>query len=341
MCLQSAAAADESTGEELLAENSAEVTLVEPASDAPLTEEPSDAKRPSAASVIRGTTLSLTQSASAISLDKSYDPTYNPYYAMTFNIAPLFWLSDDVHLRWNFSASKELTEADDETYDGEFQPSDLSMGVGAHLWTIPVVGIDLSAGFDVTLPTSKVSRARTMNVALSESFRIAKTFDVLSGISIGTSVRGTEYFYDYTTSETVTPRVSGCGRVGGCDAFLNTGVRNTATRLVNSADLSVAFIDELSLSVTAALYSSFLFEGASDDRVSTTTLTPTDNRWATSYGIALNYAPFRGFNTTLGVDTTNPVQATDQTYYPPFFNRYTLVYLDLQVEVSGIFSLFE
>jgi len=154
-------------------------------------------------------------------------------------------------------------------------------------------------------------------------------------------VTGTEYLYDYTTSESATPRISGCGRSGGCDAFLNTGVRNTATRLINSADLSVSFIDELSLSVSAALYSSFLFKGSSDERVSTTTLTPTDTRWAASYGIALNYAPFAGFNTTLGIDTTNPVQALDQSYFPPFFNRYTLVYLDLQVEIAGVFSHFE
>jgi hypothetical protein len=43
----------------------------------------------------------------------------------------------------------------------------------------------------------------------------------------------------------------------------------------------------------------------------------------------------------LGYETVSPQLAPDSTYYNPFYNRYTTLYLDLRLEVDGLVAQIE
>ena len=55
----------------------------------------------------RGSEIAYRNSVTAISADRSYDLTYNPFWGMAFEVSPRFWF-DDV---WSVSASLEIQRA--------------------------------------------------------------------------------------------------------------------------------------------------------------------------------------------------------------------------------------
>ncbi len=290
----------------------------------------------------RGTSLGVSTVATALSADRNADLTYNPYLALSLDIAPRWWIGDIFYARGAFSLSRELTESDVNTYDGEFEPSDTTLGIGAyHFVTIPWVEIGLSAAVDVILPTSKASSARTLDAAYAQSLRVDRFFDVFSGLSLAYTARVTEYDHRFTTGETESPRISTCGGIaGGCDPFLNTGVRNPQTQLAHMGSVSFSPIESLNVAASGAFYTTYLHDVAESEDVSFDVEAPTDTRWATSVGVSVGYTPAPPVTITVGTNTTNPVLASDGTYRTPLLNRFTLVYLDVTLNVAGLVAAF-
>jgi len=290
----------------------------------------------------RGSRVSFSTVATAVSAQRDIELTYNPYLALNLDIAPRWWFGDTFYARGAFSLARELTEADENTYAGEFEPSDTTLGVGAYrLLTIPGAEIGISLAADVVLPSSKASRARTMNAAYVQALRLDRYFEFFSGLSLAYTVRVTEYDHDYTTGASQEPRISTCGGVGAtCDPFLNTGVRNPQTQLTHLVSVSFAPIDSLEVAASGAYYTSYLHDVSESEDVSFDVADPTDTRWATGFGVSVGYTPAPPVTITLGTSTTNPVLASDGTYREPFFNRFTLVYLDLTLNVAGLVAAF-
>jgi len=287
----------------------------------------------------RGSSLTLRTEASAISLDKGADLTYNPYAALAFSVNPRWWFGDWFYTSLDFSLARELTEADDTTKAGETWLGDLAVGVGAsRFWTIPYAGIDLSAELKLITPTSKVSQARSLLVGLRGSFKMSRTFPVLEGLTVFYAAQGLKNFNRYTTAQLDSPLIPGCvGDASTCDRFSNTGYRNASGRLANAVGVSMDFLPWLGASVGFTHVMDFLYAAQDDDpRISVVPQQPTDTRYLLAYDAELTFTPMKSLQLGLGASTINPQLAPDSSYRQPFVNRYTLVYLDVRLLVDGL-----
>lgn len=287
----------------------------------------------------RGSSIVYRNEATAISVDKGADPTYNPYYAMTLGISPRWWFGDHITTFASIDVTRELTHEDGTTYSGEYVWGDLIFGVaGSQLVTIPGAGITITPTLSLTAPTSKYSQARTMYLSVRPELAFGKTFDVLSGISIGYGIQGTKFFNEFTTGELENPVIPSCTGLD-CARYMNNGLRNTSWRMVNYAAVSVDFTDWLGISSSVAWIMDWLYKmEEADDSVTFEPQDSTDNRYMMSYGLELYSKPMKSLGIALGASTTNPQLAPDSTMRTPFFNRYTTIYFDLKFDLDGFIS---
>ena len=287
-----------------------------------------------------GSVFTYRNAATVPSFDKSTDLTYNPYYAMTFSFRPQWSITDILYLNARFSLTQEITHSDFTTDANEVWPSDLGFRFGAaNFYTIPVVGIAFSTDLDIVAPTSKSSRARTMLLSLSPGVGISRSFEVLSGISLGYNFRFAYNFHESTTAERESPLIGGCtGGIAGCAQHLNMGLRNSEWRLTHSAFVSFAFTDWVALSASFAVITDYLYPAAEDASVSLESQPDQGQRDYLSAGAALTFTPVKALNIALGFDTTHPQLAPDSSFRQPVFNRYTMVFIDMTLNIAGLVS---
>ncbi|MBM4353859.1 MAG: hypothetical protein FJ109_08695 [Deltaproteobacteria bacterium] len=288
----------------------------------------------------RGSVLTWRNVGTALSLRKDAELTYNPYYAMELDLHPRWWFGSIVSVDAGASLSRELTDSDVTTQRGEIEWGDVSLGVSAsRFYVVPVARLGLSAGLSVQLPTSKVSKARTLLVALKPSVRVERQFDVLDGAWVGYGFSATRFFNESTTSEREAPLIPDCLEAGsGCDAYLGMGVRNPEWRLAHGVDLGVDFARWLGISASASVLVDMLYPMTIDEQVSYEPQEGTERRYVMAYGLEAHTRPLRSLGFELGVSTVNPQLRPDSTPEKPFFNRYTLVYLDVQFHFGSLVS---
>ncbi len=283
----------------------------------------------------RGSALLYRNAASAISLDKGAELTYNPYYAMTLQVSPRWWFGKYVGLSADLDVTREITDADDTTRDGEWWLGDFQAAVSGRAPRIPWVGIDSSASVALVAPTSKLSQASTMILGVRPGLTLSRTFPLLSGLTVAYSLQGARYFHEYTTAERELPLIPGCAG-GGCERFLNFGVRNTEYRLTNAVALAMDFFPWLGISADAAVIVDWLYaQETVDERVSFEPQEPTDQRYLMAYSVELYGKPMPSLGLALGMSTVNPQLKPDSTYQEPFVNRYTTFYFDLRFHIDG------
>jgi len=288
-----------------------------------------------APSPIRGTQLFFRNIGTAISMDKNAELTYNPYYAMELGFAARWWFWKHLYLLADVDVSREITNADDTTRQGEYWWGDVRGGFGGSAPPIPWVGIVVSGRVSAYLPTSKLSKARTLLVSLRPELSISRRFDLLHGITLSYGLQVTRNFHEYTTSQRELPLVPGC-EGSDCARFLNFGYRNSAWRLTNLAALSVDFFDWLGISADAAVVVDYLYPSrAGDERVSYEPQKPTDERYLMVYGLELYGQPMDSLSLAVGAVTANPQLAPDSSLEKPFFNRYTQLYFDVRFNIDG------
>lgn len=287
-------------------------------------------------SIFRGSEISYRNWMTALTLDKSADLTYNPTWVMEVEFAPRVWLGKIFNIGATIGFAHELTNADDTTKRGETQLADIGLRFGASNFAqIPGAKIDLSASLGVTLPTSLASQGDTLIMGLAPSLRLSRTFDVLDGLTIGYSLRFTKLFHQYTTSATDTPLIPGC-RGDSCDRFLTTGGRNVSWRVSNGFDVSLGITDWVDFAASFAVVVSRLYDGLDDERVSLTTIAPTDNRYAFVGDLGFSFHPWKPLDIGIGATSVNPQLSPDGQRYAPFINRFTALYLDLRLDVAAL-----
>jgi hypothetical protein len=286
----------------------------------------------------RGSAITYRNNVSTLSFDKAAEPDYNPTWAMGLELAPRYWFDDIFNVSLRLDASYEITDDDSTTLADEALLGNLVLGAGASRFaTIPGAGIDVSGSFAVILPTSLRAQAQTLMFAVAPGIGLAKTFDVLEGLTIGYGLRLTKFFHEFTTAERESPIISSCfAGQGGCESFLNTGLRNTSWRITNGFNLGLSFTDWLSISAGLTVVTDFLYNKVDDDRVSLVTIEPTDNRHALVYDLGVSVIPWSPLTVSAGISTVNPQQRPDGDNYAPFFNRNSAVYLDLRLDVAGM-----
>jgi len=304
-------------------------------------EAPEAPKAPKALSPLRGTTLSVINTVTALSVDPSAELTYNPYYAVTLSLQPWWWFNDIFYVNARLDISREITEADTTTQSGETILGDTKVSVGASkFWVIPVVGIDLSSRLSIIAPSSPHSQAQSLLTGINGTFTLGRTFDAAGPLRVQYTVGGTGRLHRYTTSQYESSVIPGC--VGGsvaCDSFFSTGRRNAHSRLSNSIALSWQPLKWLGISTSFGLYLDWLYPVQSDDAVSNVPLDPTNRRVLMSTHIEVATKPISSLTVALGASTVNPALQPDSTYYTPFFNRYTTVYLDLRLSIADLVSV--
>lgn len=289
----------------------------------------------------RGSQIVMRNELSAVSLDPSADLTYNPYFAMSWSFRPWWWFTDKLYVRAQLDVTRELTQADDTTYADEALLQDIRLiGGGSGLYTIPYAKVLVSADLALTLPTSKASQARTLVLGIGPGVRLSRSFDVLGGLVVGYGLRVTPYLHRYATSERETPLIPGCGvQPGGCDPYLNTGLRNPAARLTQSADVSLRILDWLGAGLAVGHAVDWLRSiGGEPAAVSLQPQDAQDQRYLTFMELEVSFQPLDELEIGVGYSALHPQLAPDSSYYVPFFNRYSTLYVDLKLHVENLVS---
>lgn len=287
----------------------------------------------------RGSKLVFRNVATAISMDRSAELTYNPYYAMTFQVSPRWWFGRVFWVGADAGLSREITNSDSTTLSGEVLWDDVLVRGGAsRFYRIPWVGVEFGAGLDLIAPSSKLSQARSQYLGLRPSLSVSRTFPLLEGLTVFYSLQGTKFFNEFTTSSRESPLIPGCSG-GDCDPYLNSGLRNPEWRVTNFGGLAMEFTGWLGLSASAGLVMDFLYpQGAQDPSVSFQAMDGQDRRYTMVYELEVHTRPMPSLGIALGASTVNPQLKQSSTYEDPFINRYTTVYVDLTFHVDGLVS---
>jgi len=287
-----------------------------------------------------GSSLTYTNAVRAMALDEGSELTHNPYYAMSLGVVAQWNITDIFYLHGRMSLTRELTNSDVTTDDGETWLSDLTFRLGAsQFYTIPVAGIYFSGLIDIITPTSPTAKARTLEAGLAPALGIGRYWDVLGGIHISYRFQATRYFYEYTTSQRELPLIGGCdSSQGGCASHENLGLRNAEWRLGHTFALSIGFTKWMGIRASGSLYTDYLFDEVTSERVSYEPQVDQDQRFVVSTDLALTFRPVAALGIAIGAATTNAQLDTDSSFETPFFNKNTVVYLDLTLDIDGLVS---
>lgn len=294
---------------------------------------------PSGNTPFAGSFVTLRNVATALSVSKSADPTYNPYYAMSLSLAPNWNVNKKVYLRANLSMTRELTHEDWTTYSGETMLSDTSVTAGWRAIRLPSIGLSAALEAALALPTSKASQARTLQAGTGVGMTAvwaAGNFAVI-GIS-----RVAYQWNRYTTGETETPWLAGCSSTAaGCDPYITTGLRNPQWRFTNFGILSWSPTAWMGLNLQGGIISDLLYDlSAGKSRAAGVDVPLGDganHRELMVYGLSAEFRPHKALTVAVGAETANSQLAPDSTYRAPFFNRFTTLFVDLQVAPDKLF----
>jgi len=292
----------------------------------------------------RGSSIVYENAFTAISLDPSYEPDYNPSYVMAWSFNPRYYIYDQLSARLGFSVEQELTNSD--WTQSEYEPtiSDISLGFFySPFYTIPVLDVKLGAGLSFGFPTSKMSQARTLYFSLAPSLSLRRGFDVLGGLQLSYSFRYSKNFNKYTGSVADDAQFPCPLDLADRTECFNMGSRNPSMSFSNTFDVSIYWTDRLYTSVSVGVINTLLYpvapaeidtmggpvevDEASDN---------TDHRGSMSYGIELGYDAWDFMSFALGVSTSNSQLMDDGSIRAPFFNRFSSIYFDIALSVDGL-----
>jgi len=286
-----------------------------------------------------GSTISYGQVATTVSLDKSAELTWNPYWAHALTLAPRYRFADDFVAGLSFTVEQELTDSDWTTRRHEPVASDLFVDLGWTGWQEQTTQIRVSASVRAALPTSTLSRAQTQLLAVGPSVRVSRTFDVASGLELSWSTRWMQRFHEQTTARADASGIVGCS-AERCDALTNTGVLNARGDLLLGPSVSLRLGDAVSLDGDFRWGESFVYDNARVvDPVSGDVVADASDfagRTSTLFSLGASWSPADDLTLTLLASTPTPQPGLDGQRRPPFFNRYTQVGFDLQLNLDAL-----
>lgn len=301
--------------------------------------EPATPPRPA----FRGSALTYGHLATAYTFDRAAEPHYNPTWSHHLGIAPEWHFNDQLFVRGALSLSQEFTASDSTSRLNEVELSDLALAVGVTGFKEKVTGLKLGGSLQVAFPTSKASHAQTRLLALGPSLTLSRTFALRSGLTLAYSGRYSYRFHKFTTAQRDAPAIVGCGDPGAaeCADFIGFGRRNAHSDLTHGPTVTFAPIDAVTVAASYAMTTQWLYPVAKSDAV--TDATPfVSNRYYTDFDLSVSWQIFRPVGIALGASTSSPQLNTFGTRYFPLFNRNTVLYLDIALDVeaavTGIFG---
>lgn len=299
----------------------------------------------------RGSSLSYSNVFTTISLDKAAEPTWNPYYAQSLQIAPRYYFYDDFYTSVIWSLEQELTDSDWTSTKRELLWSDVFVDVGYSGWTEPTTKLRFNGSIRFALPASKISQAQTQVFAASPTFRVTRNFGVLQGLTVGLAGRWTQRFHTSTTPEYDAVGIVGCTKESSaCERSRSTGVLNAWGDYSVGPSLALMATDKLYLSADLRFGQSFLYDesavdlsghgsGGADLGVRDLD-TNFSGRYNQYFGLSASYFLMDELTITAGVATPSPQLDLEGLRRSPFFNRFTQVFFDLDFNLDAIASRF-
>ena len=286
-----------------------------------------------------GSMVSYRNIVGAVGLNKTSEPTWNPFFAMSLLMAPRMRITNRLSLSGMLIATHELTDSDWTSERSETTLSDTFLTLNMRLTRLGPIG--LSASAQVRLPTSKASIARTMigsglvglTAAGGGSFSIGSWKNRFSLALIG---RFGGFLHRYTTASLDTPWLEGCADLtGGCSRFSHSGVRNPSTRTQAIGALTWIPLPKLSISAQVGAFYDTLYDlGPVDTRGGITVEadgTDPDARGIAFYILSANFSLSKSLSIAAGTETAHLQLAPDSTHRTPFFNRNTTFFLAFRI----------
>lgn len=293
---------------------------------------------PSGNTPFSGSFVTLRNVATALSMAPSAEPTYNPYYAMSLSLAPNWNVNKQVYVRANLSMTRELTHEDWTTYAGETMLSDTTVTAGWRAVRLPSMGLSAAFEGSLALPTSKASRARTLQAGTGVGMTAVWAAGNFALIGI---TRVAYQWNRYTTGQTETPWLSGCASTAsGCDPYITTGLRNPEWRFTNFGIVSWSPTAWVGLNLQGGVIADLLYDmSAGNSRAGAAVFAGdgANHRELMVYGLSAEFRPHKALTVAVGAETANPQLKPNSTYRAPFFNRFTTLFVDLQVAPDRLF----
>lgn len=297
----------------------------------------------------RNTILTYENIFSVAQLNRDYEQTYNPYYAMGLSIKPRWYFTDEFSVRLRLDLEGELTDADYTSEYHETRVGDLILDLVYNpVYTIPTLDVTLGFGIRAQFPTSLESQAESRYMGLGADMRLGRVFDVLDGLVISYMFRYMKYLNRYTTLQRDTNPYECVGGDPACMANWQLGDPARSHGIFNWISLSLGFLREQwrPMNFTIAV----LFINYLSYELPETTVTLMGGEEVPVEHIAnpVNHNAYIWYIFELGLDITDylgisigastysPQLGPDSTYREPFFNRHTRIYVDLSLDIERV-----
>lgn len=291
-------------------------------------------------SAIRGSFINVANTVSLRTFDEGAQLTYNPLYAINTTANMRYWLNDKVNLRLGVGFSREITNNDFTTQDGEIVFNDTTVGVGGVLWNIPVVNVLAIGAFDVRLPTGPFSQAQTMIFAAQPRIILFKPFSNMAGFNIAFVTGFNRMVNEFTTATADGPARFCPAAALGCDPT-DTGVRNARMRLVNVLSLGIQPTSWVGGTASVAYLHDYLYEKADDDIEAAFVPQEEQNtRSFVFYNLEVFFIPVPAFQIAVGANSFGAQRAPNGDNRTPFFNLNTNLVAEVRINVANALAPF-
>ncbi len=206
-----------------------------PPPDKPAEPEPTPAAKPKPRP-FAGSALFVQNNVSTGTIFRGQTQSYNPMVDSSFWFLPRYALNDAFQLRGRMIMSYEWTNSDTTTYRNEPMLSDTTLSLFYRKIPKLPLGINMMLALNAGLPTSKLSRARTMVVAPGATAQFVKPLPSVLGSDGGMLMGSLIYSHPLYSSRNpvvVDPRPAGaftCVGGNGCSDLLS-GTMNPSDTL--------------------------------------------------------------------------------------------------------------
>jgi hypothetical protein len=281
-----------------------------------------------------GSEISIKHSFSAISLMPGFEPDYNPVLVQSLSLDPTWRLSKKLRLTGHLGVETELTNNDVSSYERQPLLEDTTLTATYTLPELPA-RLRAAASLRLALPTSKEAIARERIAAFSPAITVTRAFEPRADVSVTPFVTlRTTYNWQLTTSLVYDgPSITTCdaSRGDACEEFDHSGSRSSVASFVQVLGVNVELPHDVALTAQAWWVQSWLYdltpaEGPTGEPVPSRD-GATDWRMANVYLLSAEWQMTRRYKLAGGFQTENPQQKPDGSYYAPFFNRNTQLFV--------------